>query len=290
MLTGGGIVNLVEGGPDHLTVMVGEHFKSKFIDLIKNQGKPFKLELEGKVMIAGTEAGGILHLSIEDHPFLLLTEYKEPRSRTQENTLRGLERFIATAIMDRKATDEEVDEIHEAIIDEVMPVKTNTYSGERHHKRTSDATVVEMARCIEHAVNWLCTLDIPDFLVEAASKDMHSLWSGWYRWRYEQELDPLYDDEMAMDWPEYCRHHQVCELCFQPDIPGDPLERAHIVSGGANGAAYEKPWNWLRIHHSHHVPVQHQHGWDAITNEFPHIAGKLRRARQMDSGMNKEAP
>ncbi len=289
MLTGGGIITLMEGGPDHLTVGVGEHFKSKFIDLIKNKDKPFKLELEGKVSIAGTEPGGILHLSLADQPFLLLTEFKEPRSRKQENTLRGLERFIATAIMDRKASDEEVDEIHEAIIDEIMPIKTNTYSGERHHKRTSDATVVEMARCIEHAINWLCTLDIPDWLVESAGKDMHALWDGWYRWRYKQELDPLYDDEMAMDWTKYCEHHQVCELCFQPDIPGDPLERAHIVSGGANIAAYEKPWNWLRIHHSHHVPVQHQHGWDAITKEFPHIIGKLNRARQMDSGMNKEA-
>lgn len=266
-------------------VKMGEHFKSKFIPLIKSKDeKKYEVEISFKSIIAQTEPGGVIQLrKLDDSGISIsLRELKPPKTRDQENTLRGIERFIAWAFSGSKPSDEEVDEVHEAIIEAAMPLVRNRYNGAMYHKRTSDATTVEMSRCIEYALNQLATMDIPDEIVTALGGDMKALWEAWYKWRYDQETDPLYDDEMAMDWESYCGIHPVCELCGQPEYPNDPLERMHIISAGANGTIYELPWNWLRAHASHHIPVQHQKGWDPILEEFPHISGKIRRAKTLE--------
>jgi hypothetical protein len=292
-LVASGVAEFRAAADRTLVIQIGPSFRERFLPLVKyvaqkDKGLKFNLDLEAVVYIAETQHGGILTLELERDPIILLRQYEPISSRKQMDTLRGIERFIAWAQMGHKPQDSDCDEVHEAIVDAVMPVLKNKYNGKDYSKRTSDGNKRELSRCIEFALNWLATCDISDDIVIAMGKGMKQLWIEWYEWRYTQALDPLLEDEMEMSWDEYREVHQVCELCSLPDLDGDPLERMHIVSGGSNISAYEYPWNWLHAHRSHHINVQHQNGWGPIEKEYPHIIGKLNRAREMAESTRKD--
>lgn len=230
--------------------------------------------------IIETKPGGYIRFALQENPTFTFKEHRPIRTKAQNDTLRGIERFIAWTMDGEKPTDDDCQEIHEAIIQAVMPLVTNKYNGCQYHKRTEDATITELARCIEYGLNWLACTDIPDEVVVSIGKSMKDTWASWYKWRYEQALDPLFEYENEMDWDTYRENHPVCELCGIGHSDIDPLERQHIVSGGSNIAAYEYPWNWLHSHHSHHAN-QHQEGWEPLLKEFPHIVGKVERAQKL---------
>lgn len=292
-LNASGVVSIAAAGGGTLVIQVGESFRERFFPLVtyvnrEKKDLKFNLDLEGVVQIVETVKGGIINLTFERDPIILLRQYEPPHSRAQMDTLRGIERFIAWVQLGEKPSDEDVGEVHEAIVDAVMPVQKNKYNGKEYPRRTSDGTTRDLARCIEYALNWLATCDIPDYIVTAMGFSMKKLWTEWYEWRYTQDTDPLLDDELLMSWDEYREVHPVCELCGQPEFPGDPLERMHIITAGSNIAAYEHSWNWLHAHHSHHTPVQHQKGWGPIETEFPHIIGKLNRARSLSESTRRD--
>lgn len=279
-----GVFEFESADSERVWIRIGSYFKDKFIPLIKRKDDfSFDVDITMRAMIAGTEPGGRIDLFIQEPPVILLRDHRPKRTMAQNSTLRGIERFIAWATIGEKPTDEEVDMVHEAVIEQVMPQVTNTYNGKMYHKRTSEATTTEMSRCIEKALNWLASTDVPDQLVVSLGKGMKEIWTQWYEWRYTQDEDPLFQDELQMTWEKYREEHAVCELCALAEIPGDPIERMHIVSGGSNIAAYEFSWNWLAAHRSHHA-LQHQVGWEPIKLEFPHIKGKLERARRLAEG------
>ena len=280
-----GVIEFEKADSNTTTVVVGHSFREKFLPFLKKKDTEFTVEIDARCTIVETQVGGRLTLLFQDSPTIFMKPYEPIASRGHINTLRGIERFIAYAIAGEKPSDDMVDDVHEAIVESVMPEIVNRYNGKKYHKRTSEGSSKEIARCVEQALNWLATCDIPDAVVCAMGKSMKALWLEWYTWRYNEETDPLYDDEQQMDWEKYCEFHPVCELCAIAGTDGDPLERMHIVSKGAEARAYEYPWNWLRVHNSHHVPVQHQHGWKATESEFPHIVGKLKRARIMAQKM-----
>ncbi|MCK5344430.1 MAG: hypothetical protein KAR20_13540, partial [Candidatus Heimdallarchaeota archaeon] len=117
-------------------------------------------------------------------------------------------------------------------------------------------------------------------ILRTIGHDMKNLWSNWYSWRYDQEKDPLFEAESEMTWVKYKELHPVCELCALAGVDSDPLERMHIISAGADQTIYEMPWNWTAAHRSHHT-LQHSEGWEIIEKSYPHIKGKIKRARLM---------
>jgi len=54
----------------------------------------------------------------------------------------------------------------------------------------------------------------------------------------------------------------------------------HIVSAGSDIADYEQSWNWIRALRSIHKR-QHDKGWSAVLKEYPHLKGKVERARRL---------
>lgn len=282
-----GVFEFRSANEDEVWVRIAPSFKDRFIPLIKKKDDcEYDVEMSMRCTIVQTQLGGVIQLLRQDQPILLIKEHRPLRTMAQNATLRGIERFISWATTGEKPTDEEIDMVHEAVIEQVMPEVTNTYNGKTYHKRTSEATTVEMSRCIEKALNWLATTDVPDALVISLGKGMKEIWTQWYKWRYTQDEDPLFQDELEMTWDKYRESHTVCELCALAEEQGDPLERMHIVSGGSNIAAYEYSWNWLHAHRSHHS-LQHSVGWAPIESEFPHIVGKLNKARELAEGMRK---
>ena len=217
-----------------------------------------------------------------ENPLLRLSTIAFKKTTNQNNTLRGIERFIFIANNGYEPTKEDMYWIHEGLLEKHSIYVVNPLSGVSSPKRTSDPsmTTTEMAKIVEGAMNDLASAEIPDIVLKHVGHDMKALWSAWYEWRYSQEKDPLLEAESTLSWKQYKELHPVCELCGLPGVDTDPLERMHIISAGADESIYEMPYNWLAAHRSHHN-LQHNEGWEIIERSYPHIKGKLKRARLM---------
>lgn len=81
---------------------------------------------------------------------------------------------------------------------------------------------------------------------------------------------------------EYVSVGRWCELNNYSHASGSTgsLEIAHIVSKGTAPQFRDCVWNFLRLTHDEHME-QHKKGWDYMFNLYPHIKGRVQRAREM---------
>jgi hypothetical protein len=284
-------------GGESLVLRIDKHEKDKFRDLIHREmvleeesRKTLDAAINFEATISSSEEGGKVHLTIPHNPTISLKDIIEVKSRAQENTFWGILRFIFWADEGRKPKDDETYWLYEGMLQLYGVEDTNPVTGRIEPIRLSDPRMNKfmLSKLIEGALNELAQKEIPKSVLDTIGEPMKKLWTRWYRWRYDQgDADPLFALDMEeQSWLDYRKRHPVCELCSLGPTSYDPLERIHIISGGADGAIYEEPWNWIHGHHSHHVAQhgdrqQQSVGWDLIEKQFPHIAGKLDRARKL---------
>jgi hypothetical protein len=68
---------------------------------------------------------------------------------------------------------------------------------------------------------------------------------------------------------------------------GGNIDRAHIVSRGADAPDIEKAWNWMALLHEEHMQ-QHRIGLDAFLQIYPHLRGRVERARKLAGKLELE--
>ena len=278
------LVNTIEGVG--LTVNIPTTEKKTILSVVEHS---LKKESETLLDIAVNVRGKIISahhgqivLSFIESPLLRLETVTTRRSSNQNSTLRGIERFMFYAENGYEPAGKDTYWIHEGLIEKYSTWVTNPRTNISLPKRTSDPSMstTEMAKIVQGALDELASMDIPETVLKSIGHDMKTLWDNWYKWRYGQDKDPLYEIENAMNWEQYKEIHPVCELCGLKGVDSNPLERMHIITGGSDIGNYEMPWNWLAAHRSHHN-LQHNEGWEIIEKSFPHIVGKLKRARLM---------
>jgi len=268
-----------------LSVTVHNEQKKHVLNIVKHCTKYPETLIDFSISARGTMASasnGIINLFFKESPLLKVNTVQNRRSNNQNTTLRGIERFIFIAENGYEPTKDDLYWIHEGLLEKYSTWTINPRNGVSTPKRTSDPSMstTEMAKIVQGALDTLATMQIPQSILNEIGNDMKKLWENWYRWRYDQKKDPLFEAENELTWEKYKSLHPVCELCGLPDNEYDPLIRMHIVSKGADLASYERPWNWLRSHNSHHI-LQHNEGWKIIEKSYPHIVGKLKRAKLM---------
>jgi hypothetical protein len=274
----------------HATAVDAEQFRNLVVKLMSEPPKDGKadsllvnLRLDASAYLESTEKGGKMVWRLTDPPILTAEHAFKHRSGAQLNTLKGIERFISWAELGHKPRDEDVYWIHEGIMEQYGTEDDNPRTGEKDLVRCGDPrmTTLIMSKLIRGAINELATKDIPKEVMDVIGVDMKKLWTAWYKWRYSQgDGDPLFAEESQMSWEEYQEAHPVCELCGLPGRLGNPLERMHMISAGADATVYEEAWTWLRAHHNHHRGEQHQQGWQKIFQLYPHIKPKYDRAQE----------
>ena len=269
-----------------LTVKVPADQKKFIRELVTHCTKSTKevlLDLSLNVKASMLSAiGSDLAFQFTENPLLRISTVSFRRTNNQNSTLRGIERFFFIATNGYEPTKDDMYWIHEGFLEKHSVWVTNPLTGISLPKRTSDPsmTTTEMAKIVEGALNELASSDIPADVLKSIGHDMKKLWEDWYSWRYNQEKDPLLEAESEMTWEKYKELHPVCELCALAGVDTDPIERMHIVSAGADSTIYEMPYNWIAAHRSHHT-LQHSEGWEIIERSYPHIKGKIKRARLM---------
>jgi hypothetical protein len=242
----------------------------------------FTIRISG--VIDGMEDGKILVTFSRKPDFVM--ELRSPhRSGKQHSTLRGIEHFMFWVQNGRRPIGDEAQVYHSALLEMFAPIErvmNPLIPGEAiiHRKSTSEMNTKEMSVMVDGALAMLLQMEIPKKVADAAGRSMLDLWMNWYEWKNQSRIRDRDDD---LTWDQYREIYPYCELCGKGGTSFDPLERMHIVSGGSSPADYEKSWNWLHSHHSHHVEqhgsVKEQRaGWNLVLDQFPHIKGKVMRA------------
>ncbi len=202
----------------------------------------------------------------------------EKRTFKQNSTVWKLVTVIFETQEGRKpAEDEKYDlylDLLEAFADKV-PSKLQPDRLRAVH--ISESNTFQGARFIQGMMDWLAeTIDMPEYL-QATVRDVFWEWS---MWRGTLEKDPLDYEDTAMvqnsTETEWWKRHKVSDASGVGGI----LHRAHIVSRGSDHAHIEEPWNWLALSPAEHGD-QHQYGWDKFLAEFPHLRGRVERAREL---------
>ena len=132
-------------------------------------------------------------------------------------------------------------------------------------KSSDTLTTRELHQAIEGAV-----IECAENGVDVA--DIYVLWSNWRNTR--KGGDPLKDD--YKDEADYVRRHPVCEACGR-GLAKDPKEGqlAHI---DPNDDALSKRFRFCT---ECHMMTQHQKGWEVLIGKYPHIAGKVKAAKEV---------
>jgi hypothetical protein len=141
----------------------------------------------------------------------------------------------------------------------------------------SESNSLEGAKFIDGLLYHLATLCELDYGIQTG---VIEVMQEWIEWRGTLEKDPIdYTDLDCVEMAPYeiwKEKHPYSEASGK----GGNIVRAHIVSRGADVTDIEKSWNWLALTWEEHQR-QHEIGWDEFLRIYPHLKGRVNRARRL---------
>lgn len=213
----------------------------------------------------------------------VITIHLPGRERTykQNDTLWALITIIFESMNGRKPTQTEKYDLYLDILEEHAERIPTRFSRRLRPIHISESDTVHAAQLIQACFD--IVVEYCDLNVDLQS-DVRNLFYKWHTWRGSLDEDPLdYDGEKVMDEKDWRESHKVSDASGI----GGYLEKAHIVSRGAAPGAIECPWNWLALTHEEHQ-YQHRFGWKAFLEKYPHLSGRVERARLLVGKMSSE--
>jgi hypothetical protein len=209
----------------------------------------------------------------------------QKRTFKQNNTVWKLIEAIWCSMEKDPPTEEEKYSLYLDLLDAYADKVKNRITGELRPVHISESNSLEGARFIDGLLYHLTTV-VCNFDYNVQSTVIDVLYE-WESWRGSLEIDPMdYSDlecTRLLTEAEWREKHRVSEASGQ----GGTIERCHIVSRGSDAADIEKSWNWLALTHEEHM-MQHQKGWDEFIRIYPHLKGRVDRARRLAGKLELE--
>jgi hypothetical protein len=177
----------------------------------------------------------------------------------------------------RKPAEEEKYNLYLDLLELYAPKVPNKLTGGLRPVHISESNTLEGSQFIDGLLYHLAAECSLSYGVQATVQEVLQEWE---QWRGGLEKDPAdYSDtaqtEMLTE-TEWREKHIYSEASGR----GGGIERAHIVSRGADHADIEKSWNWIALLHEEHME-QHRIGWDDFLQIYPHLRGRVERARKL---------
>lgn len=214
-------------------------------------------------------------LNFNVYPIVTINLPQQTRTYKQNDTLWALITIIFESMNGRKPTQSEKYDLYLDILEEYADRVPTRFSQRLRPIHISESDVAHAAKLIQACFDVLveyCDLDMDQ------QSDVRKLFYEWHAWRGTLDQDPLdsreNDDDVSES--EWWESHKVSDASGV----GGYLEKAHIVSRGAAPLAIDKPFNWLALTPSEHRE-QHQKGWEEFLQKYPHLQGRVERARSM---------
>lgn len=141
----------------------------------------------------------------------------------------------------------------------------------------SDANTLQAAHFIDGLLYHISTITDLHYDLQA---DVRSVLYDWEIWRGKQEID-INDNRNIEEMRKTITYSEASGECGQ-------IEFAHIVSRGSDKEDINEPWNLLALTVEEHRFLQHQNGWGRFLERFPHLEGRLKRAREKAKKLYKD--
>jgi hypothetical protein len=200
----------------------------------------------------------------------------QKRTFKQNSAVWALITAIFQSMENRPPDEEEKQGLYLDLLEEYADKVANRFGGLRP-VHISESNSAEGARFIDGLLYHLATMCNLDMDTQATVMDVMQEWE---EWRGSLEKDPAdYEDlecTLLLTEAGWRKKHLVSEASGQ----GGNIVRAHIVSRGADAPDIEKAWNWIALLWEEH---EHQHriGWDDFLQIYPHLRGRVGRARKL---------
>lgn len=197
------------------------------------------------------------------------------RTYKQINTVWALIKIMFVSMNGYNPTKEESYDLYLDVLDLYANKTPNRFTGGLRPVHLSESDVEDAMQLINHILGVM--VDYCDLPIEAQS-EVKKLFIAWQGWRGELVKDALdYDrDGNILSVREWRETHKVSDASGI----GGYLEAAHIVSRGASPSSIDDVRDLIMLTLEEHQ-FQHQHGWSTFLERFPHLKGRVLRARQL---------
>jgi hypothetical protein len=182
-------------------------------------------------------------------------------------------------------TEEEKYDLYLDLLEAYADKTRNRITGKLRPIHISESNSMEGARFIDGLLYHLAAMCELNMDTQASVIDVMQQWE---EWRGSLEIDPMdYSDRecsrllTGKEWREK-------RLVSEASGRGGDIVRAHIVSRGSDALNIEKAWNWMALLHEEHMQ-QHEIGWDGFLQIYPHLRGRVERARRLAGKLGLES-
>jgi hypothetical protein len=208
----------------------------------------------------------------------------QKRTFKQNATVWTLVTAIFISMEDNPPNEEEKYALYLDLLEEYADKVPSRFGGLRP-VHISESNSAEGARFIDGLLFHLTTMCELEMDTQASVIDVMQ---QWIEWRGSLENDPVdYSDlgyTKLLTEKEWREKHLISEASGR----GGNIIRAHIVSRGSDAPDIEKAWNWVALLPEEHEE-QHRIGWDNFLQIYPHLRGRVYRARKMAGKLDLES-
>jgi hypothetical protein len=201
----------------------------------------------------------------------------QKRTFKQNRSVWKLVTVIFESMEGRMPDEEEKYNLYLDLLDAYADKVPNRIKGGLRPVHISESNSLEGSNFIDGLLYHLAT---DCSLTYEAQTTVQEVLQEWEQWRGDMETDHTdYADneqtEMITE-SEWRRKHAYSEASGR----GGDIVRAHIVSRGSDYEDIEMSWNWIAL-----LPEEHDHqhrlGWDGFLSIYPHLKGRVDRARNL---------
>jgi hypothetical protein len=177
----------------------------------------------------------------------------------------------------RLPTEEEKYNLYLDLLEVYAERVPNRLNGQTRPIHISEANSLEGSRFIDALLQHLASECDLSTDLQATVQEVLQEWEAW-RGGLERDHSDYADaeGEQMISEEEWRKTHIYSEASGR----GGTIQRAHIVSRGSDTADIEASWNWLALTPEEHE-AQHQQGWDEFLRIYPHLKGRVERARRL---------
>lgn len=216
----------------------------------------------------------------ENYLTVELKNTKATKTYSQLKTVWALMSIMFESLNYRKPTKNELDEFHTELLNEYSDRKPSLL----HEDKTVPVTLREMtSQQLSSFIQTLIRILAEDCELNYAEQmSVRELFCEWenYLSSLEQDFTDFYPDGTLIPMDEWRKMHTVSFASGLAATDEMQLDLAHIVTRGSDEIHRDCCWNTMILTHEEHMK-QHEIGWNDFLKIYPHLKGRVDRAREM---------